>query len=117
MTNAQTEAQFQRAYLEFLELHGWIRFHQRPGMLAKPDAKGKRQYRTAVTADGKGFPDTVAVRERVVYAELKRDDGRRTPDQRMWGDRLIAAGQEYYCWRPADWPQIERVMGPQRRKP
>lgn len=99
----QTESQFQDAFLEYAQIHGWRRAHFRA-------ARTKKGWRTAVSADGAGFPDTVLARERVIFAELKRDGGKRSPEQRVWGDILIAAGAEYYCWRPKDWPEIEDTL-------
>ena len=57
-----------------------------------------------------GFPDLVLVRERVIYAELKTDIGRMTADQKLWRDCLLAAGQEWYLWRPKDWEQIMATL-------
>ncbi len=49
-----------------------------------------------------GFPDCVfAWRSgRVVYAELKSEKGRLTPDQRRWLDYLALSGAPVYVWRP-----------------
>jgi len=53
-----------------------------------------------------GFPDLVLVRDRVVYAELKSERGRLTPQQREWLDALGATGAEAYVWRPTDWDDV-----------
>ncbi len=99
----QTESQFQDAFLEYAQIHGWRRAHFRP-------ARTKTGWRTAVSADGKGFVDTVLVRDRVIFAELKREGEDRRPEQEAWGDALIEAGAEYYCWQPSDWPEIEATL-------
>jgi hypothetical protein len=57
-----------------------------------------------------GFPDLVLVRERVVWAELKAQDGKVAADQQTWIDSLVVAEQEVYLWRPSDWPQIQGVL-------
>lgn len=60
-----------------------------------------------------GFPDEVCARgHRVVFAELKREDGIVSADQLTWGEILSAVGGnvEYYLWRPSDWPKILEVM-------
>lgn len=57
-----------------------------------------------------GFPDLVFVRERVVFAELKREGGDLTPAQADCRDRLLAAGAEWYLWRPSDRAEVVRVL-------
>lgn len=57
-----------------------------------------------------GFPDLVLVRERVVFAELKRAGGRLTPDQRHVIAILKAAGAEVYVWWPADVDDVHQVL-------
>lgn len=59
-----------------------------------------------------GFPDLVLVRgTRVVFAELKTEQGRVTPAQRRWLDALAATSAEAYLWRPSDWSTIESTLG------
>ena len=55
-----------------------------------------------------GFPDLVLVRPpRVIFAELKRENGRLTIPQKLWGDDLEqCSGVDYYLWRPSDWDSI-----------
>ena len=59
-----------------------------------------------------GFPDLVLARPpRVIFAELKRENGRLTIPQQMWGDYLEqCSGVEYYLWRPSDWDSILGVL-------
>jgi hypothetical protein len=84
---------------------GWHVAHFRP-------AKTENGWRTAVSADGKGFPDLVLVRERVVWVECKGQHERVSPEQVAWGEWLVAAGEEYYVWRPRDWEDgtVERIL-------
>jgi len=58
----------------------------------------------------KGFPDLVLTRERVIFIECKSDDGELTADQLNWRDWLLAAKAEWYCLRPRDWAEIERIL-------
>ena len=59
----------------------------------------------------KGWPDLFMVRgRRIVAAELKVNADL-TYEQREWLWTLAATKNvEAYCWRPASWPQIERVL-------
>lgn len=61
-----------------------------------------------------GFPDLVLVRDRILYAEIKRMPRVASPltaTQREWLDALAAAGGETYLFRPSDLDEIARVLG------
>jgi len=67
-----------------------------------------------------GFPDRVLARDRVIFAELKRElTGKRSEDKNRapspaqveWLDRLAAAGAEAYLWRPSDLDEIAVILG------
>lgn len=58
-----------------------------------------------------GYPDRTLVRDRIVFAELKREKTQPTPEQRDWLDKLAAAGAEVYLWRPSDLDEIARILG------
>lgn len=89
-----TEAQFQAQVLRYAALMGWRAYHT---------------YDSRRSAAG--FPDLVLVRRpRVIWAELKSDRGRITPEQRAWIFDLRSSGQDVRIWRPSDWPEIERVL-------
>jgi hypothetical protein len=99
-----TEAEFLRQLLQLAALLRWRTCHFRPGRTA-------RDWRTAVQGDGKGWPDIVLVRERIIFAELKRESRAKiTREQETWLAALRRAGAEVYLWTPADWPDIERVL-------
>lgn len=52
-----------------------------------------------------GFPDLVIAGSRaVIFRELKKEDGRVTPDQAYWIQVLRAAGHDADVWRPSDFP-------------
>jgi hypothetical protein len=66
-----------------------------------------------------GFPDRVMVRDRVIFAESKRElTGRASTDrdrqpsesQREWLDGLTKAGMECYLWRPSDLDDIAKIL-------
>jgi VRR-NUC domain len=99
-----SEGQFLRAVLDFARKSGWRVSHF---------SDSRRQVRPGVFVgdkDAAGFPDIVAVRERVIFIELKAARGRIRPAQLEWLGALEEAGAEVYCWRPADWPEIEHTL-------
>jgi hypothetical protein len=52
---------------------------------------------------GKGFPDLVCIGRRdILFVELKRFGGYRSPEQTTWGYRIIACGMRYALWTPLD---------------
>ena len=55
-----------------------------------------------------GFPDIVAARlSRLIFAELKSDKGKVTPEQQEWLDLLEGTGKvEVFVWRPTDFEKI-----------
>ena len=59
-----------------------------------------------------GFPDLALVRPpRVIFAELKRQNGRLTLTQEWWRELLEACpGVQYHLWRPSDWEEIVEVL-------
>lgn len=58
-----------------------------------------------------GFPDLVLVGNRVIFAELKAAGGQLMPSQKAWRDNLLAAGAEWYLWRPSDMDAIPSILG------
>lgn len=99
----EKERGFQQAIIELAQLVGYRVAHFRP-------ARTAQGWRTPVAADGAGFPDLVLVRERVLFVECKSERGRLTKDQEAWRDALLAAGAEWYEWRPNSWREIEETL-------
>lgn len=95
-----SEAEWQQQVIDLAHLHGWRIAHFRPAQNARGD------WRTPVAADGKGFPDLVLTRDRLLFAELKTDAGRLTVEQRHWLDALQRAGAEVAVWRPRDFDRV-----------
>ena len=97
-----TEREFQGAVMDAARWLGWRCFHPKTVQTAQG------AHLTAFTGDA-GFPEFVLVHKSrgVIFAELKTDRGRLTPEQREWRDQLITAGAEYYIWRPKDWDDIK----------
>jgi hypothetical protein len=100
-----SEKEFQKAVIELAHRLGYRVAHF-------PKIQDKRGYwRTPVAADGKGFPDLLLVRgERLIFAELKAEGGRMTPEQDAWFEALRYTGALLAGWYPRDWPLIEQTL-------
>ena len=107
------------------ELFGWEHVGFRPAMTSKG-------WRTPGTGSmAKGWPDLVLVRERdrrLIFAELKGEDGRLSDEQYrvldvlrslaspMLADRAIAGVEiavpriEVHIWRPSDFDRIVEIL-------
>jgi hypothetical protein len=57
-----------------------------------------------------GFPDLCLVGKRVIFAELKSETGKVSPNQQMWLDALRAAGAEAYLWRPSQLAEVAQIL-------
>ncbi len=99
------EADFTKQVLQLAKLLGWRTAHFRPGMMANG------RWITAVSGDGKGFPDLVLVRgKRLLFVELKTDDGEMSEEQTGWMLDLYRAGVDVQLWRPSKWATIQREL-------
>lgn len=100
-----TENDFTKDVIDHAHRFGWLCVHFRPAMIGP-----KSRMMTAYQGDGKGFPDIVAVRERVVFAELKIPPNQITTEQKVWAKTLVAAGVEIYLWTPDDEEDIVKTF-------
>lgn len=98
------ESVLQDAIIECAHVYGWRVAHFR----SVPVKRGPRTvWETPIAADGRGFPDLVLVRERVIFAEIKISDAPSalSKDQAYWGQLLLAAGAEYHVWTNSKWEE------------
>ena len=103
-TNAISESDFLDQVLQLAKIHGWRTAHFRP-------AKTVDGWRTAVSGDGKGFPDILLVRgKQIIVAELKVGRNQLTGDQVLWLQAFEMAAVPAYKWTPDDWGEIEEVL-------
>lgn len=94
---AMSEASWLREIMDYADKHGWDFEH----------TFEQRQY---ARRTGKGWPDLILLRERVVWAEAKSMKGMLSREQREVIARLKAAGQEVYVWKPSDREAMEQVL-------
>lgn len=110
-----SEADLQTEVIRMAKLGGWMVCHFRA-------AKNSRGVWATPIQGHAGFPDVVMVHgelQRTVYAELKKEGQYLKPEQKEWRDALLAAGQEWYLWRPTDLHDIQKTLlgHRQNRKP
>lgn len=95
-----TEAIFTTQVIELAQILGYRTAHFRPAMTA-------HGWRTAVSGDGKGWPDLVLLKgNRMIVAELKVGRNKATVEQLAWLDAFKAAGVDAFVWTPTDWDEI-----------
>lgn len=101
----------QRDIIDLARTLGWRVAHF-------PAVKTEHGWRTPVAADGKGFPDLVLVRERVIVAEVKEGGHKPRPEQAAWLSAFRMAGVEAYIWTRQSWADmdVERVLASNRER-
>lgn len=83
MSKRMREKDFQSQIISLAQQLGWLCYHTYDSRRSEP-----------------GFPDLVLVKHQVLYRELKIQNGKLTPAQKVWADRLRVAGADYAVWRP-----------------
>jgi len=104
----ESESDFQQAVVELARLCGWRAMHVRRSVGRRRGGAGWQTTTSVV-----GWPDLFLWHPRsgrVVVAELKSEKGRLTVEQRGVLDELEGCGLDTRVWRPADWPEIEKVL-------
>lgn len=113
-----TGKELQEAFIGEGRRHGWLVAHTPPVQAVVKGARGEdvKRWMTPIQADGKGFPDLLLVRERVVVVEVKGKGDAVRPEQSVWLSAFRMAGIETYVWTEADWPErVTEVL--QARRP
>ena len=94
---AMSEADWLREIMAYADKHGW-------------DFEHVFEQRHYAKRTGKGWPDLVLLRERVVWVEAKSMKGELSREQREVIAKLRAAGQDVFVWRPGDREQMEQAL-------
>lgn len=89
----ERERTWQATVERWARARGWWAYHTNDSRRSEP-----------------GFPDLVMIRERVVYAELKRRGESLRPEQVMVLGLLRGAGAEAYAWWPDDEAEVLEVL-------
>lgn len=97
------EASVQTSVIDLAHLFRWRVAHFRP-------AQTKDGWRTAVAADGKGYVDLTLARDRMVFAEMKRQREKPRPEQVEWLDAIALAGGEVYVWTLDDLLEVKQIL-------
>ena len=97
------EKEFQDRVIELAKWERWLAYHV-------PDSR-------RVTSPG--FPDLVLLKESgsdLVFAELKSEKGRVTPNQKKWLEGLGKVQRIHtHIWRPSDWDEVVEKIGSRTR--
>jgi hypothetical protein len=89
-----TEKAFRQHVVDYARAHGWLVY-----------------WTWRSDHSPSGFPDLVLCRECVIFAELKTEKGKLTPDQDRWLAALRLCGRgEVYVWRPSMWQRIMELL-------
>lgn len=94
-----SEKQFSRIVYDLARSTNWKRYHTH------------RAERSPA-----GWPDEAFVRDRIFFAELKKEAALRlkankpTELQQEWLTAIASAGGEVYLWIPSDLPEIAQIM-------
>lgn len=87
------EKQIQSAILDIARVLGWRVYHTFDSRKSQA-----------------GFPDLVLVRDRVIYAEVKRAGQKPRQSQVDWLNALSRAGAEVYVWTEDDYDEVASIL-------
>lgn len=101
-----TETEWKNDVMSKARSIGWMAFH------ANDSRRQVRDGTLVGDSEFKGFPDCMFIRgERLVFAELKNDTRKLTPEQWLTLRALEATGLvETYVWRPKDAAEVLAVL-------
>ncbi len=88
-----TERDWERQIVNLAKTLGWRCYHTLRSKGSQP-----------------GFPDWTLVRDRVVFLELKREDGKLSEPQKEWLGALLSANAEAYVARPRDLVTVGKIL-------
>lgn len=111
-----TGRELQAAIVDLARTLGWRVAH----FASVPVKRGPRViWMTPAQADGRGFPDLILLRERLLAVEVKGDGDSLRDEQRTWLDAFAIAGEQAVVWTPKDWGEggpIEKELSLRHRR-
>lgn len=100
-----SEAEWQQTLIELLQLKGYKVCEFRKARLIKG---GVDTYRTPFGADGKGFPDLIAVKgQTCLFIECKSEKGKLSLEQKDWIERLKLVTGISQVFRPSNYEWLK----------
>lgn len=107
--NLVSETDFQKTIIDAAHTFGWLVAHFRAARVMK---HGVETWRTAVSADGKGFPDLLMIKDkRLMVVETKSNTGRLSKEQGDWLRAFANCKVEWHVWTPMDdFEEIARIL-------
>ena len=93
LVNRISEKEFQDQIIELARYTGYLVYHDQDSRRSEP-----------------GFPDLVLVGDRVMFLEVKRQNGVVSEAQKGWIARLVKAGIIARVVRPSDWDWIQQAL-------
>lgn len=97
VNSRMSEKALQAQVIAYAQMHRWLVYHTHDSRRSQA-----------------GFPDLVMVRgTRLIFAELKTEKGRLTPEQTAWIMAFVCLDNqrvESYVWRPSDREEIWRIL-------
>lgn len=107
--STMTEAEFQGGLVGQARESGY-RVHFVPDSLYRRSFSGKHKGHGLDLGD-RGFPDLLMARHgHIHYRELKVGRNKLDPEQELWRDILLAAGQDWGLWHGNDYDELMEAI-------
>lgn len=95
------QAEIMNLVVTMARQRGWRVAHFDSVETVIPGGDGRTRWMTPARADGRGFPDLLLVRERVLVAEVKGGAHKPSAAQAEWMFAFRIAGVRAHVWTPA----------------
>lgn len=109
LDQAMSEADWQSTIVDLAQTLGWMALHVAD---SRKEVVNRRTRERHLVGDREaaGLPDWLLIRDRVLFVELKRQDGQLSIRQREVIAALDKAGAEWFVWRPSDYDEAVQVL-------
>lgn len=111
-----SEGELQERLVAYARVHGW-RVHFVPDKLYRRSFINKGSGHNALDLGDRGFPDLFMVHGDLIwFRELKVKYNKLSPEQEIWRDVLLAAGQNWALWHPKTMDDLHAIEAMIKRK-